>query len=401
LYGFGASLVGVADIHAPDRSLCGRLRERSAAQHSKCRHAAATKPTRIARPIDCLPRAGDITRIRDQVRIGSGNRRAMRTLIPQSSCLRAVLAAQGGNASGRRETTATAIPGVIAAGTKVEVIKSGFSGTEGPIGMPDGSLIFTETQANRITRIDANNQTSTFLENTNGSNGLAFDSKGRLISVQTTPGKTLIGVIYPKGQEATLSDNYEGKPYGRPNDLVVDKKGGVYFSEPGPNATPGQPPPTPPLSPAVYYVAPGGRSIRIAEGIERPNGIQLSPDEKTLYVNNTNGEYVLAFDVKPDGTVGNRRNFAKYPSVATPAAGGFNSGADGLAIDSSGRLYVVSTGGIHVFSPKGDLLGTIPLSLAAQNIAFAGPDKKTLYIVGRGSAFKVRLLAEGYKGRAK
>ena len=226
------------------------------------------------------------------------------------------LVAQGGQAPPvAAETTATAIPGVIAAGTKVEVIKSGFSGTEGPIGMPDGSLIFTETQANRITRIDANNQTSTFLENTNGSNGLAFDSKGRLISVQTTPGKTLIGVIYPKGQEATLSDNFDGKPFGRPNDLVVDKKGGVYFSEPGPNATPGQPPPTPPLTPAVYYVPPGGKSIRIAEGIERPNGIQLSPDEKTLYVNNTNGEYVLAFDVKPDGTVGNRRNFAKYPSV--------------------------------------------------------------------------------------
>src|SRR5688572_20195349 len=102
-----------------------------------------------------------------------------------------VLAAQGGGQTPpvAAETTAPAIPGVIAAGTKVQVIKSGFSGTEGPIGMPDGSLIFTETQANRITRIDADNQTSTFLENTNGSNGLAFDSKGRLISVQTTPGK--------------------------------------------------------------------------------------------------------------------------------------------------------------------------------------------------------------------
>ncbi|MDP2390251.1 MAG: SMP-30/gluconolactonase/LRE family protein, partial [Acidobacteriota bacterium] len=147
------------------------------------------------------------------------------------------------------ETTATAIPGVIAAGTKVEVIKSGFTGTEGPIGMADGSFLFTETQANRITRIDQDNNITTFLENTNGSNGLAFDSKGRLISVQTTPGKALIGVIYPKGQEATLSDNFDGKPYGRPNDLVVDKKGGVYFSEPGPNAAPGQPPP--PLTPAV------------------------------------------------------------------------------------------------------------------------------------------------------
>ena len=245
------------------------------------------------------------------------------------------------------------------------MIKSGFSGTEGPIGMPDGSLIFTETQANRITRIDANNQTSTFLENTNGSNGLAFDSKGRLISVQTTPGKTLIGVIYPKGQEATLSDNFDGKPYGRPNDLVVDKKGGVYFSEPGPNATPGQPAPTPPLSPAVYYVPPGGKSIRIAEGIERPNGIQLSPDEKTLYVNNTNGEYVLAFDVKPDGTVGNRRNFAKYPQRRDACRPADSTAAPmDWRSTTRGRLYVVSTGGVHVFSPKGDLLGTIPVSLA-------------------------------------
>ena len=299
------------------------------------------------------------------------------------------------------ETTATAISGVIAAGTKVEVIKSGFTGTEGPIGMPDGSLIFTETQANRITRIDQDNNLTPFLENSNGSNGLAFDAKGRLISVQTTPGKTLIGVIYPKGQEATLSDSFDGKPYGRPNDLVVDQKGGVYFSEPGPNATPGQPPPAPPLTPAVYYVPAGGKSMRIAEGIVRPNGIQLSPDEKTLYVNDTAGEYVLAFDTKPDGSVGNRRHFAKYPTVNQTPAGGFNSGADGLAIDNDGRVYVVSLGGVHVFNPKGDLLGTIPLSLQGQNIAFAGADKKTLYIVGRGAAFKVRLLAEGYRGRAK
>ena len=115
------------------------------------------------------------------------------------------------------ETIATAIPGVVAAGTKIEVIKSGFTGTEGPLGLPDGSLIFTETQANRITRIDKDTgATSTFLENTNGSNGLGWDAKGRLISVQTTPGAARIGVIYPKGAEATITDNYDGKPYGRP-----------------------------------------------------------------------------------------------------------------------------------------------------------------------------------------
>lgn len=300
------------------------------------------------------------------------------------------------------DTVAPAIAGVVAAGTRVEVIKSGFTGTEGPVGLPDGSLIFTETQANRITRIDKDTgATSVFLENTNGSNGLGFDQKGRLISVQTTPGQARIGVIYPKGAETTLTDNFEGRPYGRPNDLVVAKNGGVYFTEPGPNAVPGQPPPVPALTPAVYYVSPAGTVTRVADGIERPNGIMLSADERTLYVNNTSGEYLLAFDVKADGTLGPRRNFAKYGKVTTTPAGGFTSGADGLAIDAQGRVYCADAAGVEVFSPKGELLGTIPVSLPPQNIAFAGADKKTLYIVGRGSAFKVRLLTEGYRGRAK
>ena len=178
--------------------------------------------------------------------------------------------------------------------------------------------------------------------------------------MQTVPGQTRIGVIYPKGSVATLTDNFEGKPYGRPNDLVVAKNGGVYFSEPGPNATPGQPPTTPPLAPAVYYVSPAGKVSRVAEGIERPNGVMLSADEKTLYVNNTNGEYLLAFEVKPDGSVGARRNFAKYSQGDDAPAGGFNSGADGLAIDAEGRVYAATAAGVEVFSPQGQTLGVIP-----------------------------------------
>jgi gluconolactonase len=314
-----------------------------------------------------------------------------------------LLAAQAGQPAQPppTDTVTPAIAGVCAAGTKVTVIKSGFQGTEGPIGMTDGSLIFTETQANRITRIAADGTTSTFLENTNGSNGLAWDGKGRLISVQTTPGQTKIGVLYPKGAEATLSDSLDGKPFGRPNDLVVSTKGAIYFTDPGPNVTPGAPPPaTPPLPPAVYYVAPGGKAVKVADAIERPNGITLSRDEKTLYVNNTNGEYLLAFDVKPDGTLTNRRNFAKYQG-ATTSANGVTSGADGLVIDDQGRVYAATSAGVEVFDAQGTHLGTIPLSRAPQNLAFAGKDKKTLYVVGRGSAFKVDLMTPGFKGRGK
>ena len=154
------------------------------------------------------------------------------------------------------------------------------------------------------------------------------------------------------------------------------------------------------MPPGVYYVPPGAKAIKLADNIARPNGIQLSPDEKTLYVNNTWGEYLTAFDIKPDGTVMSGRNFAKYERTDKIQTG-ITSGADGLAIDSEGRVYVASLTGVQVFSPQGPRLGTIPVSRPPQNLAFAGADKKTLYIVGRGAAYKVQLLAQGVKARAK
>jgi gluconolactonase len=300
---------------------------------------------------------------------------------------------QGGGRGGRQgappppatdTTITTAIPGVVAAGTKVTVIKEGFQGTEGPITLPDGSLIFTETAASRITKIDKDNNVTTFLENSNGSNALAFDAKGRLYSVQTTPGSTRVGIIYPKGSEATLTEGFEG----RPNDLTLAKNGGIYFTVPGGNNA------------LVYYIAPNGTRSVAVEGVENPNGITLSRDEKTLYINNTRGEYILAFDVQPNGTLTNKRNFGKYEGV-TKNDTGVTSGADGLAIDNEGRVYAATAAGVQVFSPQGQHLGTIPVSRPPQNLAFAGPDKKTLYIVGRGAAYKVQMLTPGFTGRAK
>jgi gluconolactonase len=105
-------------------------------------------------------------------------------------------------------------------------------------------------------------------------------------------------------------------------------------------------------------------------------------------------------DVQPNGTLGPKRNFAKYEGVQRDAQG-IASGADGLAVDTEGRVYAATTIGVQVFSPRGQHLGTIPQSRAPQNLAFAGPDKKTLYIVGRNAAWKVQMLSTGYKGRAK
>ena len=296
------------------------------------------------------------------------------------------------------DTVAPDIPGVVKAGTKVIVIKDDFQGTEGPIALPDGTVAFTEGGANRITRIDKDGKVSVYLENTNGSNALAFDSKGRLLSVQRGPAHVQIGVIAPKGSEATLADDFEGNP----NDLVVARNGGAYFTVPGPIAQArGSAPPATPFVPAVYYIAPNsGKAVKVADGITNPNGIQMSPDERTVYVNDTRGEYLIAMDVKPDGTLGSKRNFAKYEGVQRTEAG-LVSGADGLAVDNDGRVYAATGIGVQVFNPKGQHLGTIPLSRAPQNLAFSGPDKKTLYIVGRNAAWKVQMLTPGYKGRAK
>jgi gluconolactonase len=292
------------------------------------------------------------------------------------------------------------IPGVVAGGTKVHVIKDGFNGTEGTIALPDGSVIFSETTANRTIRIDKDDNVTTFLENTNGSNGMSFDTEGRLFVTQVPFGSGGIAIIYPPAAKKALVDNYQGKPFGRANDLTVAKNGGVYFTDSA-NATP-MPPGGVPLPPALYYLPPNAtKPIQILTDVAFPNGVVLSRDERILYLNNTNGEYMLAFDVQSDGSLKNRRNFAKYDSVTPNAQGVPISGADGLTIDSLGRLYAACTTGVQVFNPQGGYLGTIPMPRQPQNLSFAGPEKKTLYVVGRGVASKVQMIAQGIKERPR
>ncbi|HVL01248.1 MAG TPA: SMP-30/gluconolactonase/LRE family protein, partial [Dongiaceae bacterium] len=269
-----------------------------------------------------------------------------------------------------------------------------------PLGLPDGSLIFTETVANRIVKIAADGTISTYQENTNGSNGLGFNPQGDLVSVQVLDPK--VGIVAPAGKVKVLADKYDGTPFVRPNDLVVSSKGHVYFTDSGlPRIDPNAPPKVAPVPrPGVFHISPDGKLTRLDNSIQRPNGIQLSRDEKTLYVANTAGEHVVAFDVKADGSVGNQRNFAKLDGFG-PSEQGPSSGADGLAIDDAGRLYVTSNLGIQVFDAQGKALGTIPLPQKPQNLAFAGKDKKSLYVVGRGAAYKIATLTPGFKGRAK
>ncbi len=313
--------------------------------------------------------------------------------------LSGVVLAQGrGSAVPATPTLAPAIAGVVAAGARVEVIKEGFQGTEGPIAFSDGSVIFSETTASRIVKVAPDGTVSTFLEATEGANGLAFDAQGRLFSTLVPWGASKVAIIYPQSAKAVLADGFNGKPFGRANDLTVAKNGVIYFTDSA-NAT--APDAKPPLPPALYYLQPGGKVTEVLHDVVFPNGVLLSRDERTLYLNDTRGEYMLAFDVKADGTLTNRRSFAKYDGVVKNADGSLNSGADGLTIDSEGRLYVAAVNGVQVFGTNGAHLGTIPISRVPQNLAFAGTDKRTLYIVGRGAAYRVSMLAQGFAGRPK
>lgn len=298
---------------------------------------------------------------------------------------------------------APAIPGVIAPGTMIELVSGDFRRTEGPVGAPDGSLLFTGP--NRIIRVDAAGQSSPFVEPSNDANGLGFDAKGRLIAVQRGAGNEKVGVLHPPGG-ATLADRYNGRPFNRLNDLVMSRNGGIYFTD----------------ADGIYYLpAPGGAEGStggpvtrvVGEEIPNPNGVILSPDEKVLYANNKDGEYLLAYDVGPDGSLRNRRNFAKYQSLRVPGHRdpllAEDNGADGIAVDNDGRLYVPTNVGVEIFGPTGELLGVLPVVWGGevfrlrkpQNVAFAGPDKRTLYIVGAGAVYKVRTLAQGITTRAK
>jgi gluconolactonase len=283
---------------------------------------------------------------------------------------------------------ATAIPGVVAAGTRIELVEAGLGRTEGPVAMQDGSMLVSSTG---ILKADLSDTVTTFIENSNGTNGMGWDQQGRLISVQRASGNEKVGVLYPPDKVTTLADNFQGKPFNSLNDMALDKRGGVYFTD----------------TQGIYYLPPGGTVSKIIDEVPRPNGLVLSPDEKTLYVHNKDGVYMLAFDVAPNGSISNRRNFARYKSVRIPGhkdpSWDEDNGADGMAVDSEGRVYAATNSGVEVFSARGELLGVMPVQWGAesgnirkpQNLAFGGADRKTLYIVGAGTIYKVRTLSQG------
>ena len=162
----------------------------------------------------------------------------------------------------------------------------------------------------------------------------------------------------------------------RPNDVVVDRKGGIYFTDPIPDRKIQFREPPPGRKPLLFYITPAGKVLRLTDAVAQPNGIELSPDGKILYA--VDGDHIVAFDVHSDGMVGNPRLFAEVTG-------------DGLAMDDTGRLYAATQEGVEVLSVTGKSLGLIRTPTRIQSIAFGGPERSTLYAVGGGAVYRLSL----------
>jgi gluconolactonase len=299
--------------------------------------------------------------------------------------------------SARAQEVTPAIAGVVNAGTPIQLVKDGFEAVEGPLPQADGSLLFTNPRVNRILSIAPDGSLSTWYEGAGGANALTRTPKGEVVATLTE--SFAIGVVQPGAAARVLAGNYEGTPFNRPNDLVADGQGNIYFTDTVPlTATAPAKMPS-----ALYQLTAKGKLVRIADDIARPNGVALSLDERTLYVANTSGEWVLAFALDREGQSKGRRDFAKLalppPQNAANASAG--SGADGLAVDEKGRLYVATTLGVQVFAPEGAPLGIIALPKQPQNLAFSGPDRSTLFVVGRGAVYRIATLTHGPRRAGK
>jgi gluconolactonase len=281
-----------------------------------------------------------------------------------------------------KDTTIREIPGVIAAGQTWKVVwEADGNNADGIIGTKDGGILLAQNNNGNVVKLDKNGKASIAYSDLNTSGAVSMNKKGALFVNQRGLRASILELA-PKRR--TLADMYNGGSFdcigGVLNDLSADSKGGAYFTMGG-----------------VYYANPQGVVTKYGN-VPGSNGIILSRDEKTLYV--TNGPVLVAFDVQPDGSLTNQRDFAKLEG---------GGGGDGSTIDSEGRIYVsTSVPGIQVIGPDGKYLGIISTPHDVISAAFSGPDKKTLYVVGWGGfanphdwIMTIPMLSQGYKGRAK
>lgn len=280
---------------------------------------------------------------------------------------------------------------------KIEVLATGFNWSEGPV-WKDGEIVFSDVPENTVFGWKEGETTARVVLKPSGSlsgdgqgsNGLAVDKNGSLILCQH--GERRIARLEKDGTFTALADHYQGKKFNSPNDLVIAKDGTIFFTDPPYGMKKGTPQDAP--YHGVYRLGTDGKVSLAIEDIRWPNGIALSPDQKTLYiaVSDKDASRVMAYDVKPDGSTGNGRVlFNAQPLKSAERKGG----CDGMKVDTQGNIWTTGPGGVLVISPEGKHLGSILTGQNTGNCAWGGPERDTIYITADMFLVRVKTLAKG------
>jgi gluconolactonase len=307
---------------------------------------------------------------------------------------------------------------IVPAGAKLERIANGFDKwTEGPVWTRAGSLLFAEIPANNIDMWIPGQGAHVFMHPSGyegsgpfkgpepGSNGMTLDADGRVtVAGHARRNVWRLESVDPRAQITVLADGYEGRKLNSPNDVVYRSDGSLYFTDP-PYGLPTQGDDDPQKElkfngvyrvPAARQQKPGAPPERdklqlVIKDLPRPNGIALSPDEKSLYIADSGKKVWMRYSLHPDGSVGDGALFADASSDNAPG------GPDGIRVDKEGNLYGSGPGGVWIFSPEGKHLGTIKISEKVANVAWGDGDGRTLYITASTSLYRIKLNVPGVK----
>ncbi len=285
-----------------------------------------------------------------------------------------------------------ALAKLIPAGAQVEKLAGGFAFTEGPVWTREGVLLFSDIPNNVIRKWDPRSgAVSDFRRPSANTNGNTLDAQGRLVCCEHAGRR--VSRREANGEYSTLVDRYDGKRLNSPNDVVYKSNGSLYFTDP-PYGLPGQDrDPAKELPHNGVYRWMDGRLTLLTTELMRPNGLAFSPDEKTLYVANSDGarKIWMAYPVKADGTLGAGRVFFDVTSSKEDGL------PDGMKVDREGHLYCTGPGGVWVFDPHGKHLGTIRPAEVPANCHWGDADGKALYMTARTGLYRIRVSVPGIR----
>jgi len=287
--------------------------------------------------------------------------------------------------------------GLVDENAEVERVATGFTFTEGPIWMPDGSLHFSDMPGDKRRRWHPDEGVTVLRDPSNKCNGMTLDNDGNLLVCEHVTSSLVRE--RPDGTRETLATHWGDKELNSPNDVIVASDGSIIFTDPTYGRMPGfglereqeldiQ---------GVYRIPAGGGDLQLlVDDFVQPNGLCFSPDESLLYVNDTDRAHIRVFDVGPDHALTNGRVLAEGIGDGDLAKGGL---VDGMKLDEHGNIYVTGPGGVWVFSAEGEHLGTIEVPEDVGNVNWGGGDWQTLYIPATTSLYRVRLKVSGNRLR--